>query len=548
MGKIKGRLVGLVLIMWSQFLVAQTESNRYVVYLKDKANSTYSVDDPSAFLSQKAIDRRTNQNIAILEMDFPVNASYIQSIQDLGVSTYYTSRWMNAVLIQATTAQVEQIEALDFVEMVDYAAPGTKLSDTPESENTEYEANLPGNMTVYNSEKQISMLHTHTMHKESITGEGVWIAVFDDGFLDANESSVFSHTFQNDKLKDVMDFTTGGKNVYQYDDHGTGTWSCLGAQLGTSFIGTGYNVDISLYVTEDVFSEYRIEEYNWLFAAERADSAGVDIITSSLGYSDFDDPSMDYTIEDLDGQTSIITQAATFAIDRGMLVVTSAGNSGTQQNWPYISMPADAEDIISVGALGHNYRLVDFSSIGPTADNRIKPEVVALGLQVTVLSEGNTLALKNGTSFAAPLIAGFAAGLWEKFPTLTNLELRDLILSSADNVTSPNNQIGYGLPDYNIAVGNEPLAVAQIVEDAISVYPNPVTGDHINLLIEKRTIPMPVKVSLYSQSGKLINEMTIKRAKKGMIAELQFNENRQGVYFLHIECENYSKNVKILRY
>ncbi|SMD31851.1 Por secretion system C-terminal sorting domain-containing protein [Reichenbachiella faecimaris] len=550
MGKNRGRrlIFGLIMVCYSQMLLAQTETNRYVVYLKDKTNSPYSVDNPSAYLSQKAIDRRTNQNISITTEDFPVNESYVQSIRDLGVETYFTSRWMNAILVEATPDQIDLIEAEEYILHVDYAAPGQKLNEIPDQENTTREEHLPSNLDMLNSDKQVTMLFAHTMHEEGITGNGVWVAVFDDGFLDANLSATFAHTFENDKLKDVMDFTTGGKNVFQYDDHGTGSWSCLGAKLEPSFIGTGYNADISLYVTEDVFTEYRIEEYNWLFAAERADSAGVDIITSSLGYDDFDDPSMDYSVEDLDGNTSIISQAANFAIDRGLLVVTSAGNSGNSTDWPYISMPADAENVIAVGALDHSYNLVGFSSVGPTADGRIKPEVVALGSQVTVLSEGHLLALKNGTSFAAPLIAGFAAGLWEKFPSLTNLELRDLILSSSNNFASPNNQIGYGLPDYNVAVGNEPLAVAQVVDDAIKVYPNPITGDHINLLIEKHSIPMPLKMSLYSQSGKLINEMTIKRAKKGMIAELGFKENGQGIYFLHIECDNYSKNVKILRY
>ena len=349
MGKSKGLIVGLVLFFNGQLLFAQTEANRYVVYLKDKIDNPYSIDNPSDFLSQKAIDRRIDQDINVTDEDLPVNPNYIQSIKDLGINTFYTSRWMNAVLVQATPAQIEQIEAQEYVIKVEYAAPGEKLAETPEAENTVRESNLPSNSDIFNSNKQITMLFAHTMHEEGITGDGVWVAVFDDGFLHANLSSTFTHTFENGKLRDVMDFTTGGKNVFQYDDHGTGTWSCLGANLSSSFIGTGYNADISLYVTEDVFSEYKIEEFNWLFAAERADSSGVDIITSSLGYDDFDDPSMDYMLADLDGKTSIISQAASMAIDRGMLVVTSAGNSGNSESWHYITMPAEAKKILSVG-------------------------------------------------------------------------------------------------------------------------------------------------------------------------------------------------------
>lgn len=546
MGKNKVGILFFAISLLTQFAVAQT--NRYVVYFADKDNSNYSIERPSEFLSIKAIERREAQSIALSLEDLPVNSNYVTAVKNTGASTYFTSRWMNAVLVEATAEQITTIEALDQVVKTEYAAPGQKLNGVPDSENNTRLDEDPSNVNNLNSDKQLTMLGAQLMHDDEITGDGVWIAVFDDGFLDANKSSVFSHTFENNKINDVFDFTTGGQDVYQYDDHGTGTWSCLGASFGSGFIGTGYNSDISLYVTEDVSTEYRIEEYNWLFAAERADSSGVDIITSSLGYSDFDDSSMDYSVEDLNGNTSIISKAAALAIERGILVVTSAGNSGNSSVWPYIAMPADVKNIISVGALDGEYNLVSFSSLGPTADNRIKPEVVAMGYQTTVLAEGNAIVQKSGTSFAAPLIAGFAAGLWQKFPTLTNLELKDLILSSSDNYLTPDNEVGYGLPNYNAAVGEEPLAVTKLNEDAFSVYPNPVSGDHISIVIEKGGVPMPLKLKLFSQSGKLLNEKIIKRAKKGAVTELTFNQNGQGIFFLQIESESYFKNVKILRY
>ncbi|MEO9966971.1 MAG: S8 family peptidase [Reichenbachiella sp.] len=546
MARNKHLILWLALSFLSQWTQAQTD--RYVVFFTDKDNTSYSVDAPSEFLSAKAITRRENQNIAISETDLPVNASYVESIKDLGADTYFTSKWMNAVLVEATADEIATIEDESFVLKTTLAAPGQKLSAEPEAENITRASNNPSVGANVNSNKQLSMLHANTMHDEGLNGEGIWVAVFDDGFIDANLSAAFSHTFEDDKLKDVFDFITGGKNVFQYDDHGTGSWSCFGANFNTTLVGTGYAADISLYVTEDVNSEYRIEEFNWLFAAERADSAGVDIITSSLGYSDFDDPDMDYTTDDLDGKTSIISQAANFAIERGILVVTSAGNSGNSADWPFISMPADVENIVSVGALDINYDLVSFSSIGPTADDRIKPEVVALGQEVTLLSEGNVITKKNGTSFSAPLIAGFAAAIWQKFPDLTNLELRDLLLSSSDNFNNPNNQIGYGIPDYNVAVGNEPLAVSDLIDESITIYPNPVTGDHVNLLIEQNLDLIPVKFKLYSSDGQLISEKTIKKARKGVVEGLPFNQGGPGLYFLSIESKTYSKIVKLLRY
>lgn len=545
MVKSRGLVLWVTLILVTHLSLAQ---DRYVVYFTDKDGSAFSVDSPSEFLSAKAIDRRDNQNLDVTTDDLPVNSSYVDAVAETGAATYFTSRWMNAVLVEATSEQIEDIEALSMVSKTEYAAPGQKLNGTPDEENSTTADNAPTNNSNVNSNLQLNMLFANIMHSEGITGEGVWVAVFDDGFQDANVSAAFSHTFDDDRIKDVFDFTTGGKDVFQYDDHGTGSWSCMGAKYENTVVGTGYGADISLYVTEDVSTEYRIEEYNWLFAAERADSAGVDIITSSLGYSDFDDETMNYQTSDLDGKTSIISQAADMAIKRGMLVVTSAGNSGNSSEWPYVSMPADVENIISVGALDADEDLVSFSSIGPTADNRIKPEVVAMGQSVTLISAGNVVAQKNGTSFAAPLIAGFAAGLWQKFPTLTNLELRDLILSSADNFATPDNRVGYGLPDYNVAVGNEPLAIAQLVDEGISIYPNPVSGDHINLLIEKDAMPTPMYFKLYSSDGQLISQKRIKRVRKGFVTDLPFNKTGLGLYILSIECEDYAKNVKILRY
>lgn len=551
MGRNRVLLILLVVGLTVQIAVAQT--NRYVVYFTDKDNSSYSIDEPSAYLSARAIERRENQSIAIGSDDLPVNSSYVTAVKSTGAETYFTSRWMNAVLVEATEEQVEEIEGLDQVLKIEYAAPGQKLNGSPDPINNTRLDEAPTNQNNLNSNKQLSMLGANFMHQDGITGEGIWIAIFDDGFMDGNISSVFSHTFEDNKLKDVFDFTTGGQDVFQYDDHGTKSWSCLGAKFNSTVVGTGYNADISLYVTEDVSSEYRIEEYNWLFAAERADSSGVDIITSSLGYSDFDDATMNYSKDDLDGKTSLISQAATFAIDRGILVVTSAGNEGNKP-WQLITMPADVDGLISVGALDASYNLVSFSSKGPTADNRIKPEVVALGYGVTVVGRNsenfdeNHVVSGNGTSFAAPLIAGYAAGLWQKFPTLSNLELKDLILSSSDNFSSPDNKVGYGLPNYKPAVGEEPLAVGTAIKDVVTIYPNPATGDHINLIIEKGSVPMPLTLKLFSQSGKMLNEKVIKRAKKGQVTELTFNQNGQGIYYLQIESESYFKNVKILRY
>lgn len=543
MGKSKVLFIILVFIhltSWAQ--------DRYVIYFSDKDDNQFSISNPNDFLSERSILRRENQGIAVSEEDLPLSQHYIDSLEELDVRSYFKSKWLNAVLVEMTAEKAEQISTIEFITEVEFVAPGSQLTGELDVDFDFPALVVPSNTSNYTSTVQNGLMAAEYMHSQGFNGEDIWIAVFDSGFEGVNESSLFAHVKENGTLKDTHDFIYGGTDVFKYDSHGSNTWSCIAGKNDEGYVGTAYQANFSLYVTEDIGSEYRIEEYNWLFAAERADSAGVDIINSSLGYTDFDHAIMDYTYQDADGQTAIVSRAAELAAAKGILVVSSAGNSGNSTDWPYISMPADASNILSVGSVNSKYKKSGFSSIGPTKDGRMKPEVVALGESVVVLSNQNKFVRKNGTSFSSPLVAGFAAGVWQMFPSLTSSEIRELIIASARSEEEPNHETGYGIPNYRILIGESALSVEELLDGSISIYPNPTFSEFVKVVFENKINKEEIKCRLFSPSGRLVNELNMSSVKKKEVVTLDFKEKAKGIYLLQIEIGSSSKKVKILRF
>jgi hypothetical protein len=289
------------------------------------------------------------------------------------------------------------------------------------------------------------------MHRQGFKGKGMLVAVFDAGFENLPQLDAMRHLFVNGRILDTYNFVEDNGYVYgKGGDHGTKVLSTMAAYDPGKIIGTAPEASYLLYRTEDASSEYRIEEFNWLLAAERADSAGADVINSSLGYNNFDDKSMSYTYEQMDGNTAYVTQAADMAAAVGMLVVTSAGNEG-RGKWKYITAPADADSVLTVGAVDSKGSYAEFSSKGNTPDGRTKPDVVAKGAATTVVSPGNRVTVSNGTSFSSPLMAGFATSLWQAYPKLNNMEVIDILRRSGSQAQKPDSLLGYGIPDYERA-------------------------------------------------------------------------------------------------
>jgi len=440
----------LLFLGLSQATLAQ---DRYAIQYKYKPQDTYTLEEPSQFLTQKAIDRRVREKNAYDSTDLPVSAKYISKIQNQVEQVQYHSKWLNTSVVIATEEQIEDIRQLPFIEKAELVARGfydASQSAKKESKPFPFRINFKRKSeSAY--EFQNELLGIPAMHREGYTGKGITIAVFDGGFQYADKIPAIKHLFKNDQIIATRDFVLPhSDNVFRSDTHGTGSLSLIGANDSGSLIAGAYNANFILCITEDVRSEYRVEEYNWVRAAEYADSLGVDIINSSLGYNVFNDPNMNYKKEDLDGKTAIITQGAEMAANKGILVVTSAGNEGTG-NWRTITAPADADGILTVGAITNSLRKSNFSSVGPTADGRIKPEVTTLGSSVSLWRTPTGVGTASGTSFSAPQVAALAAGLWEAKPDLTKKQLLNLLLSTASQADAPDNDFGYGIPNFSSA-------------------------------------------------------------------------------------------------
>lgn len=526
--------------------------DRYMVFFTDKDNVPFTIDAPEAFLSQRAIDRRDRMDIPITEMDLPVDQNYINQVADSGVEVFFTSKWFNGVLAEMTSAQATQVANLSFVDRVEYVAAGAKLNPNSGTYSVAETFEEPDNVNS-DTRLQLLMLGADDMHEDGYRGEGMIIAVFDSGFPGVNKYKPFEHIFEEERLVATKDFIRNSGDVFQYHTHGTSVLSNIASDYN-KVIGTAPKASYVLCVTEDVSNEYRIEEYNWLFAAEFADSIGVDIINGSLGYSTFSDSEMNYSYEDLDGHTTVVSQAAKMASDRGILVVVSAGNEGNG-SWKYITSPADAENILTVGSVTSGYSKSGFSSIGPTADGRIKPDVCAMGTMASIFSTslsggeavGGRITTGNGTSFSSPQIAGFAAGIWQANPHWTNLEVIESLKLSGTSSLQPDTLLGYGVPKYQLAVNGATIDAVDVLDDKLKVYPNPFSDDKITLDFDGMVIRGKMEILVQDGNGKKLFEGQLDGSKIPSTLEISFRPTGNGVYYLILRSKRFNKTVKLIK-
>jgi subtilisin family serine protease len=353
----------------------------------------------------------------------------------------------------------------------------------------------------------------------------------------------FKHLFSEQKIYATRDFVLpDSKNVFRTDTHGTGSLSLMASYDPENLIAGAYGASYILCITEDVASEYRIEEYNWVKAAEYADSLGVEVINSSLGYNYFDDESMNYSKEDLDGKTAIITIGAHMAAKKGILVVSSAGNEGNI-SWETITVPSDAENILAIGAINSRFNKAGFSSVGPSADNRIKPELVAYGAGVTLWRHEEGTSNSSGTSFSAPQVAALAAGLREANPTWTNKKLREQILLSGSQFSQPDNELGYGVPDFSRAMFGKLIEEGEPKGETIAkLYPNPLTKDE--LLIEFGT-SLSCTMKLFASDGKLVSVLELERSKSNFPYNASIKVLNPGIYLVELQDDSSVSTVKL---
>jgi hypothetical protein len=523
---------------------AFSQTKTYFIEFTDKNNSLFSLQNPSEFLSLRAIDRRIKQNITITTRDLPVNAAYVQAIRQAGANVWYTSRWMNGALIEADSTSLASLKTLPFVKQSpsgNWQRVNARLTATNKPVSKKQNASdknarfseSPEPVIDYGfSANQITMIGADQMHKSGYTGKGMWIAVFDAGFRNADQVSSLQHVFANNRILGTYDFVDKETSVYEDDSHGLQVLSAMAAYKPGEIIGTAFEASYLLLRTEKSGSENRVEEINWLLAAEYADSVGVDVINSSLGYNYFDDPAMNYSRADMNGNTAFSTRAADMAAATGILVVNSAGNEGND-SWQTLAAPADADSVLTVGAVNSTGMYATFSSKGPSADRRIKPDVSAQG-QGTVLSSpsGNTI-VSNGTSFSAPVIAGMAASFWQAFPTLTNMQVIDYLKRSASQFDSPDSLLGYGIPNY--------VKAAQLAEEELKtgeeicrIWPNPISNQEFTLWVNSAYVKEPLTIRIYDMAGRIINQQTILSAASTNTLSLASSFFPRGTYLLQV--------------
>ena len=421
----------------------------YRLYLRDKdlSHTPFSVSRPADFLSPRSIERRKRQNLPIDVTDLPVAPAYEQAVSEAGIEIVGKSKWNNTLLIRIhKDKELRKLEGLEFI------TKRKKVFQAPDSVSQSMRSNVRNGLNEWSqgdgfygaADAQLKSLNGKRLHESGYRGKGMMIAVFDGGFMNVDKIPAL-HSI---KLAGVKDFVVPeSKNVFGEMEHGTMVLSTMAANAPDFYVGVAPEAQYLLIRCEDERTESLAEEDYWASAAEYADSCGVDVINSSLGYHGFDDSSMDHHYYEQDGNTALISRTASMCADKGIVCVNSAGNDG-MGSWKKINFPADAKDILTVGSINEHGMNAAFSAVGPTADGRIKPDVMAFGSPTCVITGRGSIINDNGTSFSSPLVAGMVACLWQALPGKTAKQIIKLVKLAGDNQQHPDNVFGYGVPDF----------------------------------------------------------------------------------------------------
>ncbi len=538
------KILFLFVLTCSFQLYSQTEDAW--IFLNDKPNSAAFLSNPISILSQRSLDRRTKQNIPLDVKDVPIDISYYSQLkEDTNITVLAKSKWLNAIHIQGEVGYINDLlSTYSFINHIEFANKSLNTSGKSKSNRIvpTHHNKFKETLTDFNygvADNQIKMLNADYLHREGFTGDGVQIAIIDAGFPNVNTLLAFQRVRDNNQILGGYNFADRNTDIYTRSSHGTHVLSTISGYLENEFVGTAPNAKFYLFVSEITESETVLEETLWVEAAERADSLGVDVINTSLGYTTYDNPSHSHAYSDMDGETTFISRGAEIGASRGMILVNAIGNSGNN-SWKYMGAPSDASSVFSVGAVNAERNIASFSSFGPTSDNRIKPDVLAQGQNTSIInfSSGNT-STSNGTSFSSPVMAGVVACFWQAFPNKTNLEIMNLIRDSSDKINNPTDQYGYGIPDFEAAY-NSVLSVTHFDDfSKIKIFPNP-TKDFFTI---SNNISLDnFSVQVFNIIGKKILEQSKLTSNKMDISALQ-----KGIYLLKIQKGNQQKTLKLIK-
>ena len=511
------------------------------VFFADKENVQVSIENPLTILTQEALDRKALHEVVIDERDVPVNETYITTVKDTpGITVWAKSKWMNCIYVQGTMADIEALNDLSFVVGLEYADKdlnwpnpvpvSDKFAIEQQQERIEYDYGAAAN--------QIEMISGDFIHRQDFTGEGMIVAVMDSGFPNFENNPGYAHVMANNRLLGTYDFYARTTDVTGTGTHGSSTTSGFGGYVENQFVGTAPNASFYLFRTEYGPSENPREEAWWVEALERADSLGVDVVNTSLGYQAYDNANYDHSYEDLDGQTTFAARGANLAYEKGMILVTSAGNQGN--SFGTVATPADAIGLLAVGAVNAGGNYASFSSRGPTVDGRVKPDVMAQGQSAAVLTTTGAVDFSSGTSFSSPILAGSVACLWQSRPETKNFELMQIIRESAHLYQNPTPQMGYGIPNFEIAynvllgLGSEDLAQQSL----IAIAPNPVkTYFEVSLPASVEQ----AEVLIYNTIGQLIYRTQVSHSQE----QVSMEGWSKGLYIVSVKASGAENNFKI---
>ncbi|MFM7859414.1 MAG: S8 family peptidase, partial [Flammeovirgaceae bacterium] len=454
--------------------------------------------------------------------------------------TFFTSKWWNGVLVQTDAATIATINTLDFVVKSELVAPGERLIGGRIGQK-EGHATTQNSNAANATDFQLSQLQLDKMHASGFQGEGVDVAQFDSGWIGANTGMPFQDLFTEGRIKGTYNFVANTRNVFTASEHGTHVLSVMAASVPNTFTGGIFKANYYLFLTEDVSTEYRIEEYNWAFAAEKADSAGVDVINSSLGYNTFDLSAMNYRYQDMNGSSTVVSISARKAVEKGIIVVCSAGNEGAS-SWKYIMAPGDADGVLATGALTSLGNRSNFSSMGPSADKRIKPDVAAFGSGVSVISAIGSLSAANGTSFASPLVASLAAGLVQANPRAAPSKIVEAIKKSGSQSSNPDTLKGYGIPSFVLA--HQLLRMAE-QEVPIEILPTWVVDDTI--AVSFKNPANNVTIQIFDLQGKLVSDSAGSVNSQNPVILLDVSRLGQGIYIVRVVTPQASISKRIMK-
>jgi serine protease AprX len=533
---------------------AQREYDVYWVSFKDKKNNPYSIFHPQEYLSARAIERRSRFGISIDESDLPVNPQYLEPILIKGFKIHATSRWLNgvAIITESASTNPEDLKSFEFVKDVFPIGFKKKAQAAKAIGPRDYQKTYKTKDNYYGLGKnQINMLKGEYLHKMGYQGQDIHIAILDGGFEGMPETPGFDSLFVNGQILGTHDFVEGDDYVFESSAHGRNVASCMVGNMPFLFVGTAPKAKYYLFKTEDVKEEYWLEEYNWVAAIERADQLGVDVVNSSLGYYDFDDNDMDYGYADIDGKTSAMTRAASIASQKGMLVVISAGNEGNKK-WKHITVPGDADNVLTVGAVDRDGYHARFSSYGFEERSIIKPNVMARGaIAVVAAKKRYDTSYSNGTSFAAPIMAGMVSSLWQAFPEYNNMEIIHTLENNGHYKDKPDNVYGYGVPDFLAVYKSLRKSVVELQADQLYYYHLTNEKKHLDIFMAN-VDAYKALVTLHNTTGELLHqEETLFKTKSDKELWYQTIPNWEnlpnGVYFLTIEMDDLVQRIIVTR-